>query len=232
MKDLIRKIYGPWLPLLAGGLALCILLSFSIWSVTYVSRTIEREERIDLVIRAGTIALLIDPADIRALNADESDLQNPVYQKLKNQLTRINDLSNLGTRFVYIMGQENEKQFFYVDSEDPSSPDYSPPGQPYADASPTDILNYEHGIPYSKGSYTDAWGTWYTAYVPIIDASSTVVAMVGIDIPAETIDLRVSIVRTVSIMVLSLIGLLILVLTLIGRDVVLFTLKNEESKKI
>jgi len=38
-------------------------------------------------------------------------------------------------RFIYLNGSKNGKIFFYVDSENLDSPDYSPPGQQYEEAS-------------------------------------------------------------------------------------------------
>ena len=77
---------------------------------------------------------------------------------------------------------EVRTQFFYLDSEDPSSPDYSPPGQLFPDTRTKDIDNYLKGEPYTDGPYQDTWGQWVSGYVPLKDTEGTVVGMIGIDV--------------------------------------------------
>jgi hypothetical protein len=116
------------------------------------------------------------------------------------------------------MGLNGDTQFFYVDSEDPSSPDYSHPGQVYPDADELDILNHKKGIAYTKGPYTDSWGSWFSATAPILSKDGTVLAMVGMDIKSEDVLLRIAIVKKATMIIGGLVFLSLLLLILFAEN--------------
>ena len=75
--------------------------------------------------------------------------------------------------------------FFYADSEDPSSEDYSPPGQDYPEATPI-MFQIFNGAKYGFEGSWDRWGYWFSAYAPIVDEQTgAVVALVGMDLPGK-----------------------------------------------
>ncbi len=132
---------------------------------------------------AQTIAASIDPSEIYSLKASEEDLQNPEYLNLKAKLQKIQS-GERDVRFIYITGQtDSGKTFFYVDSENPTSEDYSPPGQEYPEADSSFRDAFNSGQPNVTGPSSDRWGTWITALAPIIDPQTNkVIATVGMDI--------------------------------------------------
>ncbi len=88
-------------------------------------------------------------------------------------------------RFVYLINEKAGKWIFLADSEDPSSPDYSPPGQLYADEDPDLASVLATGIGRIDGPYTDAWGTWVSSSVPILNSETgKPMAILGIDTAA------------------------------------------------
>lgn len=212
MKQIIYKNYFSILSVLL----LIIIVGLGTWSTWYLGQKVELDERNGLLLRAQTIAGMLEADDIKTLAGDETDLENPTYQKLKATMVRVHEI-NKDTRFVYIMGLKNDQQFFYVDSEDPSSEDYSYPGQPYDDALETDIYNHQNGIAYTNGPYTDAWGRWFSAYAPVFDENHTVVGLVGMDIEARQLLLRIKIVREGTIIISLLVFLTTIVLILFGK---------------
>lgn len=138
-----------------------------------------------MLSRAVTAAGALPADEIRSLQGNESDLDNPIYQNLKKRLTRIRQ-DNPGMRFIYLFGRGSQGEtFFYVDSEAPGSRDYSPPGEPYPEASSKVHAAFVEDTPFIEGPLRDSYGTWISAMAPVVDESTgRVVAVLGIDVNA------------------------------------------------
>lgn len=202
-----------WKILLSGIFAIALVVSIGLALMEYTLEIVDKSQRESLLFRAGTIALTLDPSSIQMLSGSAADLNTENYETLKRSLIEIRAL-NRDVRFVYILGLRNNKQFFYVDSEDPSSADYSFPGQPYEDALPEDIANHKAGNSYTFGPYSDSWGEWVSAYAPIKTQDGKVVGMVGLDIAAEDIKLRLDGIELIAWILIGLISLAIVCTTL------------------
>lgn len=201
---------------IVGMMILLLIVVSGFFATIYMTKKIEADERSSLLLRAHMVATMLDTDKLSSLKGQESDLTKPEYTYIKSSLERVRDL-NTDSRFVYIIGQRESKQFFYVDAEDASSPDSSPPGQSYDEATSEDIANIKSETAFTKGPYTDRWGTWFTAYAPII-GSDGVLRAVGVDIEADRLLLRISIVRQATIIIFSLIFLSALSVLLLLRN--------------
>lgn len=160
--------------------------------------------RQSLKSRVQTIAATLPAHDVQELNGNESDLKTDNYRQLRDDLQHIRS-NNQDLRFVYIMGRDGDKVFFYVDSETPNTPDYSPPGQEYPE--PSDILlsTFESDEPSIEGPYRDDWGAWVSAIAPIVDPKTgQPVAVVGIDTPAASFYLQVLINASIPILLAAI----------------------------
>ncbi|MCA9353192.1 cache domain-containing protein [Patescibacteria group bacterium] len=197
------------------GVIILILIAISgVFLTKFVVPEMKVDEKQNLLMRANTISILLKPELIQSLDGNESDLSKESYRELKKYMRALR-AANDDIRFVYIMGlNEYDQQFFYVDSEDPASFDYSAPGDLYPDATQKDIINHQLGITYADGPYTDGWGEWFSAYAPVLDGDNNVVGMLGLDIGAERVLLRVSIVKKAIIMLFSLLFYITLLLVL------------------
>jgi sensor histidine kinase regulating citrate/malate metabolism len=191
------------------------LLGFA--ATNFMAEKIEMDERANLLVRAKTVAAIIDKDAIRALNGTSTDQTKPEYAVIKRTLESVHKV-NTDTRFVYIFGLRNEEMYFIADAEPSSSKDFSAPGDPYEDALASDITNYKEAAPYTKGPYTDAWGDWFSAYAPIIDNNGSTIGMLGLDIQSEKLLLRISIVKQATVIVFSLLFLSVLVVLALIRD--------------
>ncbi len=163
---------------------ICVgILAIGFLFVQYMDARVDTSKRASLVKDAQQLALSIDPQNVALLKADETDLQNPAYIHFKKIFTAFRD-TDPNVRFAYLLGfnEKTGKQFFYVDSEDPQSKDYSPPGQIYDDTKLKDIAGYLSGVVYAEDAYRDAWGEWISAYAPIRNAKGEIIAQVGIDV--------------------------------------------------
>lgn len=128
----------------------------------------------------------IDAGQVAALAGADSDLLSPPYMGLKEQMVRFHEASP-GVRFAYLIGKRADSvYFFYVDSEPPNSPDYSPPGQDYPEAMDYVKEAYTTGTATAAGPATDRWGTWVSGLVPVKDKSTgKIVALYGMDVDAR-----------------------------------------------
>lgn len=166
-------------------ISLVVMLSGTLTTFSVI-RSAEEREKQALLSRAKIIAAGIGVEELKKLTGTPSDIENPAYQEIKKILTKIKG-SQQDTRFVYLMGyKEGNKLFFYVDSEHPSSADYSAPGDIYPDTTPEELQWFIKGMSAVEGPYHDSWGEWVSALVPIIDpVDQKTIAMAGIDIKAS-----------------------------------------------
>ena len=150
----------------------------------YLGLSVHNMGKESLLARTSTISQFITAKDIALLHGSEEDLHNPAYMRLKDKLISIRSV-NPDIRFVYLAGMKEEKVFFYVDSENVDSSDYSPPGQQYGEASDlTKNLFQEKVNGFEIAG--DRWGMWASALVPIVDSESgKIVALLGMDVPAK-----------------------------------------------
>lgn len=163
-----------------------------------------------------TIASSIDVSEITNLTGTEADLENPAYLTLKSKLQKIQSVEK-DVRFIYLTGQtETGEFFFFVDSENPESEDYSPPGQTYEEADQSFIDAFSSGKPNITGPTSDRWGTWITALAPIVDpATGKVAATVGLDIDASGHQQYVY----TNTLIPAIITLLLLALAIVGQRI-------------
>ena len=122
----------------------------------------------EVMTRARLAAAAVDPADLVSLQWSEADLGNSHYLHLKG-LMRALRRSNADLRFALLAGLRAGRAYFIADNEEPSSPDYSPPGQYYEEAAPAYLQGMASRQPFLIGPVTDRWGTWIIASVPVAD---------------------------------------------------------------
>jgi len=153
----------------------------------------DRAMREDLLLHATIAANGVDRQVLQQLTGSEQDLETPEYKRIKKQLEMIRAAAPRH-RFVYLMGQRPDgTYFFFADSEPPESKDYSPPGQVYNDDSPLMESVINGGPAGVEGPSSDAWGTWFSALVPIVDSQSDrVLAMLGMDVNAQGWNLSIA----------------------------------------
>ena len=150
----------------------------------YVYALVDQSSKTHILDRVETIAALIPPSDIEALTATEADLQNPSYIRLKKGLVSVRSI-NTDVRFAYLIGQnETGNQYFLADSEEPSSSEYSPPGQAYDEASPEMHFLFADGKSRIESVSGDRWGLWISGYAPLYGENGSVIALFGLDLPA------------------------------------------------
>ena len=134
---------------------------------------VDRDLRDRLLDQAQQIAHGVNIDRLKTLAGAETDTNSPVYLRLKEQLGAVRQ-SLPQCRFLYFLGRKPDGNiFFHVDSEPSDSKDCSPPGQIYDEASAICRGVFSRHNPVIDGPYTDRWGTWVTAFIPIFDPQKT-----------------------------------------------------------
>ncbi len=165
--------------LVAGAVA---LIGGTAW---LAARLADRRLRADLLQQALLVVNALDPQRVAALSGTEADLASPDYLRLKELLGDITT-ANAQCRFACLMGKmATGPVFFYVDSEPADSPDYSPPGQTYEEASAVLLGLFASGQAGVEGPEKDRWGTWVTVFVPLsMPATHAAPILLGMDFDA------------------------------------------------
>ena len=174
-----------------AALLLAVLAAGTCMTWWVVSRA-DREMRASLVQETQMVAQAVDVAHLQALSGTEADLASPAYQRLKEQLVTARSANPL-CRFIYLLGRKPDGSlFFFMDSEPATSKDYSPPGQVYAEAVAGIHRAFITQTETVEGPYTDRWGNWVSALVPIFEpkvspdqGSGKVLAVFGMGIDAR-----------------------------------------------
>jgi hypothetical protein len=127
----------------------------------------------------------LDRNAVGQLTGRPSDSRSSAFATVRAELKEIQQAVP-NARFTYLMGQRDGMVIFLADAEDESSPDYSPPGQAYPEASPGLLGVFSGGKPFVEEPYRDRWGEWTSGLAPVKDrATGGVIAVLGIDIPAN-----------------------------------------------
>ena len=147
----------------------------------------------ELLNFAYIVKSAVNPDEVAQLKGDESDLTNPNYIRLKEQFSSIVD-SAQGVRYLYMMGYDEKRSsdyvFFYLDSQpkkvkgmetDPT--ELAKPGEIYDDGDLRIKDVYKNGGELVINEpYTDKWGTFVSAMVPISErGTGKILAVVGAD---------------------------------------------------
>ena len=83
--------------------------------------------------------------------------------------------------------------FFFVDNEPAGSPDESPAGQIYEEIAVEGLRAFDTRQPRTSGQQADRWGTWVTAWIPLVDPDTNqLVAVLGMDVDAADWNLAVA----------------------------------------
>ena len=153
---------------LTTGLLLATLAAGSLLAWWAVVRT-DHDLREEQLQQARLVAQAMDIEDLQALTGTSADLQAPVYLRIKEQLAAVRQATPQ-CRFIYLLGRRLDGTiYFYADSERADSTNCSPAGQVYAEA-PVGIHRvFATRKASTEGPYSDRWGNWISALVPIFD---------------------------------------------------------------
>jgi len=160
-----------------------VLFALACLYVWHTWRTSLLETEASAMQLARTAEAGILQSDLLAIAAD-ADENSPQYRGLKESLLQIVTV-NPEIRFAYVLERKDGQIYFLADSEPMDSPDYSPLGQLYHEATPTDFIPFDTRKTIITGPTTDRWGQWKSVLVPTENARE-VNMVFGVDYPADS----------------------------------------------
>lgn len=167
------------------GVALASILTAGWIATGLAQRQSDQHLREHILSVARTAAVTLDALQVAALAADPD---HPDSTSLAEQRAQMRSLqaATERCRFAYLLAKHDSKVVFLADNEPLDSPDASPPGSPYDDASPALLTALRTPVEFTEGPLTDDWGTWVSALAPVRDpASGRVLAVLGVDVDAR-----------------------------------------------
>lgn len=213
-----RKLF-PWSPRWASrslnwGLwvALAIVLVIGAIVVEQVGRVADRSEHLKLLVVAKVSTTAIDSDLLMALSGVTADTETPQYAELRRILVVLAEqVPEIKLRWNYLMIRRNGQILFLVDSIDEKSPVHTAPGMLYDDAPHELHQVFSSAKEAVIGPYTDRWGTFISAFVPIIGPNGRVEAVFGVDMNAGEHARIVASQRIEPILIVMLIAVLLLI---------------------
>ncbi len=166
------------------AIASALLLAIGWWNSNQRVARMDSEMRERLLRQAAEIAGNINPALIRKLSFTALDVGTPAYERLREQM--IHEAKMIpNARWVYSMTERDNQIIFGPDSVALDDQQYTPPGDSYQKPPEELWKAFKQTRLVTVGPYTDEWGTFVSAFVPVLDPySGRVLMVVGIDIKA------------------------------------------------
>ena len=185
MKEQEKNAMRPFARELFLLMIVVLLLSGALFGA-WRSREVDSFLREELLRSARVLAETIDFRDVRALSGSERDLGTPQYESFKNYFRSVIQ-AYPGKRFLTLVGRRYDGEvFFYVDSEPEDSEGGSSPGDVYDAVNPDFLSVFDEGNAVVAGPVEDRWGTWVSAWVPLIEpGSDRVHAVLALDVSGE-----------------------------------------------
>ena len=200
------------------GLVLLLLICFGLswYLVTNITSYGERIQRRSMIALASASAATLDTESLKSLKGISEDKNSAAFLNVRKRLQRIRAAIQ-DCRFAYVTSVRNSDVIFLADAEPMDSPDYSPPGQIYDEASDIHRSVFSTREPTIDGPYTDRWGTWISGLAPITDPESgKVVAVLGFDISAEDWEAMIGRFRWAAFTISGLVSAAVMLLGLFG----------------
>ena len=166
-----------------------LLTSLLLGAATFVSvRAFIRQGIRDRIGTAASVAALTVDADLHRTIVELADEQGSAYRDVKaglrTVLARTPDLA-----FIYTVRRLPDGRIVFVVDSDDRPDQVGHVGEVYVDASP--LLHAAFEPPYrthvETAFYADKWGTFLSAYTPIVGRDGRLEAVLGVDMHAEEI---------------------------------------------
>ncbi len=136
----------------------------------------DAELRDGLLAEAAAVARTIDPAEVAALSFTAADSTKPQFRRLRQHLRDFASARRL--RCLYTVARRGGSLYFGPESPLSGDPLSSAPGTRYAEPPPTLAGVFDRRTACSVGPYRDEYGSFVTAYAPVIEPGTQRVLMV------------------------------------------------------
>jgi PAS domain S-box-containing protein len=218
--------YGKWLTTAMLAVLCCgWLLTMSI------GNSVDRNQREDFMIAAEAIAAGISMENLKNLNGDMADIKTADYRGIQKYLREFEGAAK-GVQCFHLMKIKGGKIYFVFDSSPETAPEFAPPGSAYADAPLELVRVFKDGKPLVLGPYSDKWGSFVSAFIPILDPETrNVHAVLGCDINSVKWAQMISISRLQPIIITLLICIILVISFLMHQASLEASMIISESEK-
>jgi PAS domain S-box-containing protein len=176
-------------------------------------RYVERQMRDQLLSTSRLVASALNRTDIKELSFTAADKELAAFARLN---ARMVDLARaVGIQSIYTQILRDGRIIFGPESIPPESSMASPPGDFYYEAPPELFEAFATGHEVTVGPFTDEYGTFVSAFAPLVDPDTgKVMLVVGVDIDAADWNTDVALRSALPL------GLLIVLMVLVSSIVV------------
>lgn len=162
---------------------LVLWLGISFISLRWHVNLVDEEWNQQLLQQAVFLAQNLEVDLIRPLTFGPEDRERPEFQRLSRYFKDY--LPVIGCRGIYTLAERDGQLRFGPESYEPDDPQASPPGTVYQQPSPELLNLFRQPKPFTKGPWTDEYGTFYSALAPVFDPhSGRLLLAVGLDVEA------------------------------------------------
>lgn len=215
-----------------AGLAMFILI-FTITGLFAYFIYLKGIEAVENEIKAGLLssveaaATIID-GDLHKIFNSQTSRNDQLYLNTIAPLEKIRQASK-NIRYIYTNILKDNAVYFVLnpspqnDNDGDGLPDTAPAlMDPYVDASPALLSALKSGIArVSEDSYSDEWGTFYSAYAPFYDKDNNLVGTLGMDLDLEGFDKKLENIREA----LKRTGIVIVIVSIFSGTGIWYVLK-------
>jgi len=147
----------------------------------------------DLLYFSESVTAAINPDRVKTITASSSDLANPDYLRLNQQLEKVQDyLKFKGIHWSYLVFQKDNQFLFSVDSIPEGQYGHAEPGDLYQSPPPELSKIFQDKEPLTTPVYQDEWGKFISAFIPIKDFSTgELFAVAGFDIDYQYLQTQI-----------------------------------------
>lgn len=151
----------------------------------------EKELRQNLIIQTENIANSIHPGQVSYLTFSSEDLDSPYFKRISEQIRGYSDFSGLNN--IYTVARKDDDYFFGPESIDPADGLHSPVGTKYIQPPAGLQAVFDKKKTRVDGPYDDEYGRFFSCFAPVMDKNGEAVLMVvGVDIPVQEWNSRLS----------------------------------------
>ncbi len=206
------------------------ILVAGLYATTVVGHRWDGHARDALLGRAALAAAAIDSSKVGSQTATPADEGTADYNQLRRQLALMEGASK-DIRWFYLMALQGDRILFTVDGISLSDPGHAQPGTAYTQP-PAGLTGVFSGKTLTVGPYTDEYGTFVSAFAPVVDYSSgRVVGVLGLDVNADQWEHSLALNRAAPIFVTLLLCLIVIGMYIMQERLRLAALTIGESAK-
>ncbi len=210
--------------------ALVAILAAGLYATTIVGARWSDNARTELLGRASLAAASVNPARVASQTATPADEGTADFNRLRQQLVLMEGASK-DIRRLYLIASKRGQVVMTVDGISLSDPRHAQPGTPYQ-RPPAGLASVFSGRPLTVGPYTGEYGTYVSAFAPIVDyVSGRVLGVLGLDVDAAQWAHALALSRAAPILVTLVLCLIVFGMYIVQERLRLAALTIGESEK-